>query len=139
MTGKAIETSGAVVRRSFELFQRTGVRAAAESSYAEDVVFVDIPEFPGGGEHHGREATTRHLEQFFEAWDDYELTLKDVRDAGERAAAHFVLSVRGRSSGLDTELELWHVCLVRDGRIARVEAYRQESQAMAALAAQPSR
>ena len=70
-----------VVRGAFEAFVAGGMRAGAEAGYAENVVFVDLPEFPDGGEHHGREAAIRHIERFFDAMQDGTIELID--DAGD--------------------------------------------------------
>ena len=121
------------MRLGWERFNRDGVRAAAENLYAPDVVFVDLPDLPGGGEHHGIEATIVHLEGFFESWSNPRVDLREILEEGDRMSARFVLSASGRSSGLSTELEQWHVYTFRGDLVARVEAYMDADQAAAAL------
>jgi ketosteroid isomerase-like protein len=123
----------AVAREVIEMFNREGSRAALEDWYAPDVVFVDISELPGGGEHKGREAAIAHLEGFFESWEDARIDVREILEQGDRMCISFVLSVTGRSSRLPTELDLWHVNTYRGDQVVRVEAYTNAEQALKAL------
>ena len=122
-----------VARDAYNDINERGLRAAAAGLWAPDIVFVDIVELPGGGEHHGREAALRHLEQFFESWAVAKLDVRDVVQAGDRVCVRFLVTAVGQASGVPTEWEHWHVSTFRGDEVARVEAYSTEDDALAAL------
>ena len=122
-----------LVRRSYDDINRRGVRAAIEQLWAPEVVFVDIPELPDGGEHRGREAAVRHIEEFFATWTDTKVEVRETVEEGDRVAIRVVFSGKGRSSGVTAELEIWHVGIYRGDRAVRVEAYTEANAALAAL------
>lgn len=75
----------------------------------------------------------RHLEEFFAAWADAKLEVREVVEEGDRVAIRFMFSGKGHSSGVTAELEFWHVGIYRGDRAVRVEAYTEADAALAAL------
>ena len=116
-----------------EQLNQPGVRAAAERAYAEDVVFVDMPDMPGGGEHRGREAAISRLEDFFQSWQAPRSEVVENHHAGDRIASRVQLQATGTASGVPAVLDHWWVGTYRGDRVVRVEVYLHREQALAAL------
>jgi ketosteroid isomerase-like protein len=80
----------------------------------------------------GRERLERNLTGLFEAWESYRLELMEVHEAGDRVVAVVRELARGRSSGVEVD-SLWgYLISVVDGKLKRVEAYRDPAAALAA-------
>jgi ketosteroid isomerase-like protein len=83
--------------------------------------------------HHGREGILEILEQWVRTWDEYEIEVLELVDAGgDRVVS--VIRERGKLSGSDGWVEhvrgaLW---TVRKQRIARYEEYEDRAQALGA-------
>jgi ketosteroid isomerase-like protein len=85
-----------------------------------------------GREVPGRERLERNFVAMLDTWESYRLELEQVHDAGERVVVVVRELARGRSSGLELD-SLWgYVVTVSDGKLARVEAYRDPEDALRA-------
>ena len=125
--------SVALIESAFEAWNRGDIARFADHT-AEDVVWVEVsgrPEGPGG-ERHGRGRLRRSLEELFEAWESYSLELEQVEPAGDRVLALVRERARGRTSGVEVDSRWGYLITVKDGQIARVEAYRDPEQAVEA-------
>jgi ketosteroid isomerase-like protein len=68
-----------------------------------------------------------------EVWQSYRLEPESVVELKGRVLAILREIGRGRASGLEVEGRWGYVVTVRDGRIERVEAYRDPLEALAAI------
>lgn len=57
----------------------------------------------------------------------------EVSDAGDRLLVPLRVSARGAGSTMEIEQDVWHVVLLREGRIARLEIFFDREQALAAF------
>jgi len=124
-----------LVEALFATWNREGYKAFLEH-VAEDIEWVEVagrPERGKGDETGGRERLREGLESLFDAWEEYRLEPQEVRDLGDdRVLAVLREVARGRGSGIEVG-DLWgYVITVRDGQLARVEAYRDHEEALAA-------
>ena len=67
------------------------------------------------------------------AWDDWELEVQELHDAGDRVVA--VLRQRGRSktSGMQVEMAFAQVWTLRDGLQSRMEMYSDPTEGLRAV------
>jgi ketosteroid isomerase-like protein len=103
---------------------------------AEDLEWLEVEGAPDAkpSERRGREEVMSSLESLFEAWERYRLKPQEIRDAGEDRVLAVVKEIaRGRASGIEVASDWGYVMTVRDGRVARVEAYRDPAKALAAV------
>ncbi len=120
-----------LVASAFAAWNRRDIAAFAEHA-AEDVVWLEVagrPEGPGG-ERHGRERMRRSLEELFEAWESYRLDVERLDANGAHVLVLARETARGRTSGLEVESRWGYLITVEDGKIARVEAYRDADAAV---------
>jgi ketosteroid isomerase-like protein len=122
-----------VVQRGYEQFQATG-------QFVEEIVtadFVwDMSHFLGWPEqqvYDGVEGARSFLEDWAAAWDDWELEVEALHDAGDRIVA--VMRQRGRSklTGTPVEMSLAQVWTLRDGKETRMDMYSDPAEALQAV------
>jgi ketosteroid isomerase-like protein len=121
-----------LVRRAFAQFQATGDfdPELTDPDYVWDM--STFRGWPGDREYRGIDGARRFLREWLEAWDNWELELRELHDAGDQVVA--IVHQRGRSkaAGLPVEMEFAQVFTLRDGMQVRMEMYADPSEALAA-------
>ena len=130
-----------MVRRAFEAFNRGGVVACViEGIWSPEIVWDVTPGgIPGLGTYRGHEEVKRFFEEdWFKAFpfEEWEVELEEVIDAGDRVIGMSRQHGRGASSGAVAELELAQISTLRDGRIVRVDNYLDRKKALEAAGPQ---
>jgi len=121
--------------RLYELHNatRSGFPDILERDYLrEDAEFVEFPAAPGARTHRGSAAVAALFRNRFEAG---EMVLEDIelRDVGAgRVLANFRVRMRGARSGAETSMRLWNLVTLDGGRIACIEEFSEEADALAA-------
>ena len=103
---------------------------------AEDIEWVEVEGRPEleGGDFRGQVRVRSMLESLFDTWEHYRLEPEDVRAVGDDRVLAVVREVaRGRASGASVESRWGYVMTLRDGKLARVEAYRDPDEALKAV------
>ena len=99
-----------------------------------DTSFVTIPDWPDGGEFHGREEVWRFMSGFMAAFPVGErFELRDVVQRDDKAIMTLHRASRGASSGVEVEFVLELVVTVRDGLIFRQEYFLTREEALVAM------
>jgi ketosteroid isomerase-like protein len=127
-----------LVESAFAAWNRREVRAFAELT-SEDVTWLEVSGRPegDGAELHGRERMRRSLESLFEAWESYRIDVERLEAVDDRVLALVREIAKGRASGVEVDSRWGYLITVEDGRITRVEAYRDADQAVQAAAQPP--
>lgn len=118
-----------VVRRSFEVFIRTG-EPDWEVTDA-DVLVVDH-DIMDGTEYRGREGVRRWVADWSSAWSGFSLKPERFIDAGEHVVVIAQMKATGVASGIEIERQDGIVYRVRDGRISRLDYFNSAEQAVEA-------
>ena len=105
---------------------------------AEDIEWVEVSGRPERSRA-GRDSITASLGSLFDVWEDYRLELEGVWPADDRVVAVVREVARGRVSGAEVEGQWGYVTSFRDGKIARVEAYRDPKRALKAAGVKQAR
>jgi uncharacterized protein len=126
-----------IVRRAYEAFNRGGIDACIrEGLWSPEVVWDVTPSgIPGLGTYRGREEVKRFFEEdWFSTFpfEEWEVKLEEVIDAGDRVIGMSRQHGRGASSGAMAELELAQVSTLRDGQIVRIDNYLDRAKALEA-------
>jgi ketosteroid isomerase-like protein len=110
----------------------------AMSHYAEDVeLFVDEG-FLENGTFKGREAVGQWFANWLTTFEPgYHFEITEARDLGDVVLLIASHGGRGRTSGIEVAGESGYLYTVRDGKIARVELYRNGTTALQAAGLQP--
>jgi ketosteroid isomerase-like protein len=122
-----------VIRRGYAHFLATG--DFLEEIVAPDFVW-DMSLFRGWPEqpiYEGLEGARVFVRDWTEAWDDWEVELLGLHDAGEQVVS--VMRQRGRSkaTGLPVDMTFAQVWLLRDGKQTRMQMYSDPAEALEAV------
>src|SRR5262245_47377329 len=126
-----------VVRRAFDAFNRGGVDACvSEGVWSPEIVWDVTPSrIPGLGAYRGQEEVRRFFEEDWFGtfpFDEWEVVLEEVIDAGDRVVGMSRQHGRGASSGAVAEQEVAQIATLRDGQIVRVVTYLDRAEALEA-------
>jgi hypothetical protein len=88
----------------------------------------------GGRPFKGRAAIRTWFEGLKQSWGEQDAVfLKDVFEAGDKVVIRPRWEVRGRTSGIDTQLEFTSVNTIKGGRILRQQHYFEDAEALEAV------
>jgi ketosteroid isomerase-like protein len=106
---------------------------AGVADFDPHVVHVVGPSFPESGVFLGPERIRDYMHRFLAQWEHYTIEGKDVRAAGDTVLARVVQRGRGRSSGIDSEVESFMLFTFRGPRIVRMEMMLDQNEALEAV------
>ena len=118
------------IRAGYAAFNERGEFNTA--LYHPDVEWHNDPEWPGGGVHHGPDAVRRDMARQREAWGEARFEPVEIIRVDGRILVLVDVSVTGKASGAPVSLKGAHIFTVRDGKIAKVEAFTDRERAFAA-------
>jgi ketosteroid isomerase-like protein len=100
---------------------------------APDVRVYPRPAQPDSAEEYrGLEGLMEYLTSWYSAWEEYDVELVELRDAGDHVLA--VALETGRSpEGLEVQDRFTHSFLLRDGKVLEWHMYDSYEDAIAAL------
>lgn len=81
----------------------------------------------------GHDGIRRYFDSFYEAMDKVWLEADGFREVGGKVMVPGKLWSRGRSTGLESNIEAVFVWTIRDEQVIRAEVYATEKEALAAL------
>jgi ketosteroid isomerase-like protein len=123
----------AIVRGSYEEFRATGELVGEIAG--PDFIW-DMSHFRGWPEeqiYEGIDGAERFLAEWTSAWDDWELDLDALHDAGDRVVAIVRQRGRSRSTGLLVDMSFAQVWTLSDGKETRMEMYSDPLEALKAV------
>jgi ketosteroid isomerase-like protein len=125
-----------IVRGGYELYT-AGDLAGVAALFATDAELAD-----GGGlgvagtaagTRRGPEGFLKAAAEPLEAFDDYQVEAEDFIAVGEAVLVPVRITGRGKASGVQLEVRLVHLWVLRDGKVLLGEVYETEADARAAL------
>ena len=122
-----------VVRGGYEQFATTGQFAAEIAT--SDFVW-DMSNFRGWPEqqvYDGVDGARSFLEAWTAAWDDWELEVDALHDAGDQVVALLHQRGRAKATGVPVDMSLAQVWTLRDGKEARMDMYSDPDEALKAV------
>ena len=121
------------IRRATEAFNR-GDADAFVALGTPDVEWEDATFWTEGSRiFRGRDEVRTWFAQVQEPWERIHLDLEEILEAGmDGLVVGFRLTARGRSSGVDTQLQFWQVLWFREGLTAKRQIFRDRTEALEA-------
>jgi ketosteroid isomerase-like protein len=121
-----------IVRIGYERYAATG--EFTDNIATADFVW-DMSNFHGWPEqqvYEGADGARAFLREWMDAWENWEIEIDALHDAGDRVVA--LLRQRGRSkaAGMPVEMFFAQVWTLRDGKEARMEMYSDAAEALEA-------
>jgi ketosteroid isomerase-like protein len=106
--------------------------------FLDPAVEFDTRSRPDGKVWSGHDGVRRAMTEWTGAWEDWELEIERLLDAGEDRVVYFWHERgRGRASGAPMEQSGATVVVLRDGRIVSFTAYIDPNEALEAVQAAP--
>ena len=121
-----------IVRIGYERFAETG--EITDEAVTADFVW-DMSNFHGWPEqqvYEGADGAQAFLRAWTDAWEDWELEVDALRDAGDKVVALMRQHGRSKAAGMPVEMVFAQVWTVRDGREARMDMYSDRAEALEA-------
>jgi ketosteroid isomerase-like protein len=112
-----------IVRRGYEYFKEAG-------DFREGILSADFVwdmstfrDWPEQQTYQGPEGARMFISDWVDAWDDWEIEVESLHDAGDKVAA--IVHQRGRSkaTGLPVDMYFGQLWTLRDGMQVRMEMY----------------
>jgi ketosteroid isomerase-like protein len=122
------------VKRSFELWRDGSIGEWIETLDPDiewDVPAHPLPDFPNRGS--GRDAFLGHLGDYVSGWNDYEVSSRELIDAGDEVVLILHERARMRDSDMMLDRDLPTVLTVRDGRAVRHRVFKTRADALEAV------
>ena len=119
------------VRRTYERWARGDFAASLDLLDAQAVLVIGS-DFPDAGTYEGLEGIREYMRGFLEPWTRVTIAAEELTDAGDAVLAAVRQSGTGESSGVETELRYFQVWSFRDGKVVRLEGFRDRARALEA-------
>jgi ketosteroid isomerase-like protein len=120
-----------IVRAAFEAFFR-GDMETFLGLMDPEIVVVQPPEVPDGTTLHGHAGVMEAIAAWPEQWDDFQIEIAQVIDAGDHVAVRTHQRGRGKGSGVAVEDDIWFVAGFRNGKVADWRMFGVKGQALEA-------
>jgi ketosteroid isomerase-like protein len=121
-----------VVRAAFDAYFRGDMESVLRLMDPA-IVVSQPPEVPDATTLHGHAGVMEAIAAWPEQWDDYQLEVVQIMDAGDRVVVKTHQHGRGKGSGVEVEAEIWFVTRFRNGKIADWRMFGTEREALEAV------
>ena len=123
-----------VVRRAVEMFNQRGFDGFRDADLiADDIEFHEPPEQPAPRVAVGRDEVRLLAKQFDDAWEQHRSEPEEIRAVGpDKVLLLSVERFKGRD-GIELEAPLAGIFTLREGKIARWQAFWNKQTALEAL------
>lgn len=121
-----------IVRRFAECWERSDWDGMKELTDPDVEMHATVGGVEEGGVRRGVDEIQQDYETVEETWDEHRIELEKVIDAGDRVVIFHREHQRGRSSGIELEIEAAVLVDLRDGRIVRIQGYMDRDAALEA-------
>jgi uncharacterized protein len=121
-----------IVRRTYEAWATGDFRAGVDD-LDQHVVFVIRPDFPEFGVFLGPAGVGTYMRRLLEQWERLAIEAKQIRAVGDTVLAQVVQHGKGRESGIEGDDWYFILFTFRGGKIIRIEALRDETEALEAV------
>jgi ketosteroid isomerase-like protein len=118
----------AFVRDAYARFN-AGERTAELWFWHPDGEYHAAREDPDSAVHRGIDALRRHYASWVEAYPDLTIEIVEAEGNGDRVFLWVRFHGHGAASGIPLDMELAHVCTLREGRVVRVVEFTNRGEA----------
>jgi ketosteroid isomerase-like protein len=121
-----------LVRELYERFA-AGDRDHWRGHLAQDVEWdTSASESPSARVYRGHAGIEEYFRDWLGTWEDFEIELRELVEAGDAVVAVFRNRGRGKGSGVEIEREFYGVYDVRDGTVVRYREFASREEALTA-------
>jgi ketosteroid isomerase-like protein len=106
--------------------------AGWKSAFDPDVVYIPTKEWPDSAPRRGPDEMERFMRGIYEDWDQWDISIREIRDNGDRVLVETRVNAVGATSGIQLRGRTFHVVTFRDGLITHMQDFIEEQEALAA-------
>jgi uncharacterized protein len=117
---------------SYDALNRRDIDATVAVLH-DDAKWVEHSDLPEAGTYEGAATIRSFLESYLESWDDFRQEIEDRIVRGPCVLLFIHLEAQGKGSGIEVNSRYAHLWQLSEGKGARVDAYYDREQALAAL------
>jgi ketosteroid isomerase-like protein len=104
------------------------------AALAPEIVFRTAGMFPGlEDEYRGHEGMRRFWAQLQEPWESFAMEAVAIDPRGDAAVIDIHFHAVGRESGVEVQLDVFHLIRKRDGLVTELSSFSTRDAALAAL------
>jgi ketosteroid isomerase-like protein len=122
----------AMIRAAFEAWSRLDMNGFFELVHP-DIEWHPPLYAPRPGPHRGHEEVRKGLAAYFRSFERFTPALEWVKPAAEPSTylCEVVTDTKSRESGLETDIHVFHLIGIRDGKLASLRVYTDRAEAYA--------
>jgi ketosteroid isomerase-like protein len=128
-----------IVDRAYRSWRERGLEGLVSVMHPE-IEWHTPPQAPEPGPHRGREEILRVVGSYLDSFEQF-LPIPDrILPAAEtdQVVVLATLTTRGRGSGAEVVMPVGHLLTIRDGKVARMQVFTEQRDALAAAGLDPS-
>jgi ketosteroid isomerase-like protein len=110
-----------------------GEKEPSLENWHEDAEYLASSDDPDADTHRGIEAIRQHVGRWVEAYPDLRVEPLETRSDGDQVFVWVRFIGHGAASGVQIDMQLAHVCAVRNGKTARLVEYTDRAEALEAM------
>jgi ketosteroid isomerase-like protein len=119
----------ALVRHTYDLWNRAGPAPLVQQIWPPDVVFHETPEMPDTGVYRGVEAVARRMRELVETAGHFQISVCSLEGCGDYVLAACELNARGRFTGLRITQRIFYVLRCGEGWVREFRAHLDPQRA----------
>jgi ketosteroid isomerase-like protein len=119
----AVNANLALVRHTYDLWNRGGPAPLVQQIWPPDVVFHETPEMPDAGVYRGVEAVARRMRDLVETVGHFQISVSSLEGCGDYVLASCELRGRGRFTGLRITQRIFYVLRCGGGWVREFRAH----------------
>jgi ketosteroid isomerase-like protein len=105
---------------------------AWRASFDPDVIYIPTKEWPDSAPRRGPQEIERFMRGIQQDWEDWDMSIRDVRGNGDRVLVETRVNAVGATSGIELRGRTFHVVTFRDGLITHMQDFIEKDEALAA-------
>jgi ketosteroid isomerase-like protein len=121
-----------IVRRFADCWESGDWDGMKELAHRDIEMHATVGGVEEGGVRRGTEEIQQDYEAAEETWDEHRIQVESLIDAGDQVVVFHREYQRGRSSGIELEIEAAVLVDLRDGRIVRMQGFMDREAALRA-------
>jgi ketosteroid isomerase-like protein len=120
-----------IVRAAFDAWNR-GDHDAVLRLWGEEAEFYPLRAQLEGRAYYGRDGLRRFIVELAEEWEEVRFEVGEIRDAGEQMVGFGRFRARGKASGVELDVPLGLVGIVRDKKVVYSRFFSDPAEALEA-------
>jgi ketosteroid isomerase-like protein len=105
---------------------------AWRTAFHSDVVYIPTKEWPDSAPRRGPDEMERFMRGIVADWDRWDLSIRQIRDNGDRVLVETRVNAIGATSGIELRGRTFHVVTFREGLITHMQDFIDQDEAVAA-------